>query len=153
MKPIIVGKPSMTELFRTDRCNIGNGAVIIALRTCDVTINPAMSIENAAKLAARTVYEVMELDHNFTDEPEWVNSVTFASEEFEKTPAVKIVNNQLFFNCPPFLKTKKNINFWKKFTDNWYIMTTKAMERALFNRKDKTVREEQIIHHIASKTV
>jgi len=114
MSSVQVAGPAMNELFNSTNCNIGNGTVIISLRTCDIRINPAVTIDNAAKLAAKTIYQVMAHTENLSGEPEWVNAVTFASEEFEKTPAIRITDNQLFVNSPPFLKTKKNILFWKK---------------------------------------
>jgi len=153
MSIIQLGKPNANELFKTDRCNIGNGAVVITLRNCDVRINPAMTIENAAKLAAKSVYEVMAHGESLSGEPEWLNMVTFASEEFERTPAVKIVDDKLYINSPPFLKSKKNINFWKYFTNYWYIMTVKAMEKSLFNRKDRTHKEDNTIDQFANKDV
>ncbi len=143
--PIQVSKPSVTELFRSDQCNIGNGSIIIHLRNCDVRINPVLTIDNAAKLAAKSIYEVMQHDDPYTQEPEWLNAVTFSSEEFDTTPAIKIINDKLYVNSPPFLKSKKNILFWKRFTDYWYIMVVKAMEKALFNRKDRTSQEDKTI--------
>lgn len=153
MRSIQVGNPGMNELFQTDKCSIGNGAVVIDLRTCNVTLNPALTIDNAAKLAAKSIYEVMQWDDKVTSEPEWLNAVTFASEDMIDTPAVRIVDNNLYINSPPFLNSKKNMSFWRKFTDYWYIMVVKAMDRALFARKDKTFHEEKIIDTFASKDV
>lgn len=142
---IQVSKAPVTDLFKSDKCNINNGSIVVELRNCNVIINPSLTINNAAKLAARKIYEVMQYDQPISQEPEWLNSVTFSSEEFVDTPAVKIIDNKLYFNSPPFLKTKRNINFWKYFTDYWYVMVVRAMDRALKSRKDKTFFEEQTI--------
>jgi len=149
LQKIIVSKPPVTDLFNSEKCNIGNGAVIIDLRTCDVKINPTLTIDSAAKLAARQIYQVMEHPNPLSQEPEWLNTVTFASEEMPDKPAVRIEDNKLYFNSPPFKKSKKNINFWKRFTDYWYVMVVKAMNRALTARKDKTFFEEQTIDRYA----
>ena len=150
MSNVIIGKPAANELFKTNVCNIGNGAVVINLRTCDVKINPTLTIDKAAKLAAYQVYHAMEHPGQITQEPEWVNMVSFATEELPDKPAIKIIDNKLFINSPPFLKTKKNINFWKRFTDYWHIMVIKAMDRALACRQDKTFKEEQDIERYAN---
>lgn len=147
---IQVGNPDMNELFKTDKCNIGNGAVIIDLRTCDARINPSLTIDNAAKLAAKSIYEVMQWNDKVTSEPEWLNAVTFSSEDMPDKPAVHIIDNKIYINSPPFMRTKKNIAFWHKFTNYWYVMVVKAMDRALFARKDKTFHEEQIIDRFSS---
>jgi len=153
MQRIHISKAPVTDLFNSDRCNINNGSVIIELRNCNVIINPSLTLNNAAKLAAKKIYEVMQHDEPLSQEPEWLNSVTFSSEEFIDTPAVKIIDNKLYFNSPPFLKTKRNINFWKHFTDYWYIMVVRAMEGALVARKDKTFFEEQIIEKYADMDI
>jgi hypothetical protein len=150
MQPIMVSKAPYNELFNSEKCNIGNGAVIIELRNCDVKINPTLTIDSAAKLAARQIYQVMEHPNPLSQEPEWLNSVSFASEEMPDKPAIRIVDNKLYINSPPFKNNKKNINFWKRFTDYWYVMVVKAMNKALIARKDKTFFEEQTINRYAN---
>jgi hypothetical protein len=145
MQRIIVSKQPVTDLFNSSVCNIGNGSVVIDLRTCDVKINPTLTIDNAAKLAAKQVYMAMEYGDPMSQEPEWLNTVSFASEEMPDKPAIKIIDDKLYYNCPPFKKTKRNINFWRRFTKYWYVMVVKAMNGALTARKDKTFFEEQTI--------
>jgi hypothetical protein len=149
MSDIIVSKPPMNSLFQSEKCNVGNGSVIIDLLTCDVKINPTLSIDNAARLAAKEIYQVMQHDQPISEEPEWLNSVTFAADGYPKF-TIKVVDNKLYLNSPPFNKVKRNITFWKKFTDYWYIMVVYAMKRALVARKDRTPEEDRIIHKYAN---
>ena len=143
---ITVGKPSETELFQADKCVIGHGVVVIELRTCNVKILPTMTTRNAAKLAAKTIYHVMQHDTPYSAEPEWVNKVSFSTEEFELTPTIRVVNDSWWYNAPPFLKTKRNVAFWNNFAYYWNIMSVHAMERALTGREFKTEREMRTIH-------
>lgn len=145
MGNVYVSTPAANELFNSEKCNIGNGAVIIDLRTCDVTINPTLTIQSAAKLAAKQIYHVMEHPNPITAEPEWVNSVKFSDDTNINRPAVSVCDDKLFYNAPPFKKTKKNLAFWRYFSKYWYVMVVHAMTKALACRKDVTTKERNLI--------
>lgn len=142
---IVCGTPAAGDIFRGDKCVIGHGALVIDLRTCDIIMVSIMTLDNAAKLAASTIYGVMESDTPSSPEPEWVNSVTFASEEFMETPAIRVVDNRLLYNSPPFKRTKKNLRFWELFAKYWYVMVVRAMNKSLYSCKTKTAKEQSII--------
>ena len=146
MTKLQIGSPNLKELFAGEVCNIGFGAVRIELETCNIRINPTITVDNAAKLAAKTIYNAMRPEEFYTSEPEWLNKVTFASDKYESKPAVKIVDDKIWFNTPPFKKSKLNLNFWNLFTKYWYVMVVQAMQRALVGRNDRTVSEEEIIN-------
>lgn len=150
---IIQASGELANLFRNEYCNIGNGSVVIELRTCDVKMLPTMTIDNAARLAAKTIYSAMRPESPSSDEPEWLNKVTFASEEWEQTPAIKVVDNLVWYNSPPFVKSKKNLKFWELFARYWYIMVVQSMKRALVGRKDRTTTEDNIIHIYGGKEI
>lgn len=142
---IVVSTPPANELFKSEVCNIGNGAVIIDLKTCNVTINPTLTIESAAKLSAKQIYQVMEHPNPITQEPEWVNSVKFSDDENINRPAIAVYDDKLYYNSPPFNKTRKNLAFWRYFAKYWYVMVVKAMVKALSCRKDISVKEQRIM--------
>jgi len=143
-----LGNPNTSELFSSDICRIGHGAVVIDLKTCSVKY-PVMTADNAAKLAASQIYQAMMPSEAVSNEPEWLNKVTFAAEGMEDRPAIKIVDNKWRYTAPPFIPNKRNMKFWAKFADAWYAMCMKAMTRALVGHQ-RTQKEDDLIHEYSS---
>jgi len=149
---IQVSKAPATELFKSDKVSIGFGAVIIDLKTCDIVLNPTITIDNAAKMAAKQIYNALRHEDPLTEEPEWVNKVTFAAEGLEDTPAIQVIDDKWYYHAPPFVASKKNISFWTMFTKYWNLMVVQAMTRALVNRS-RSIKENERMTKFAKNEI
>lgn len=144
---IHLAKGPAEDLFKGKFVKIGGGVGKIDITNGEVKF-PTMTMDNAARLSAVQIYTAMSPSHAITNEAEWLNKVSFADDKHMDTPAVRVVDNRVSFNIPPFKNSKKNETFWLHFGKYWYIMVVKAMQRALINR-DKTAKEKYLINQYA----
>lgn len=135
--------PGFEDIFKSGRfLKISGGLVVIDNRNGKVKINPTMTLENAAKVAASYIYEAIRYrEHEFDGEPIWTNSVQFWDDQYPKSPCVSITNSKIQVFRPPFLG---DMEFWRAFTKYWSINVAKGMTKALIGRR-KTFEETKCI--------